>query len=94
MASRPELEKDPRRGKTAADETYLHRVGDRVRAARDRLGLTRKSLSLASGVSERYLADLESGAGNASLMVLRRIATALRMEMDALLSARPDPSTD
>jgi XRE family transcriptional regulator, aerobic/anaerobic benzoate catabolism transcriptional regulator len=70
------------------------RVGDRVRGARDHLGLTRKALSQASGVSERYLADLEAGSGNASLMVLRRIATALKMDIDVLLSERPEPSPE
>ena len=85
---------DPRRSKTAADASYLQRVGERVRAARDRLGLTRKSLSHLSGVSERYLADLEAGAGNASLMVLRRIAGALRMGIEDLLSSKPDLSPD
>ena len=39
--------------------------------ARARRGMSRKSLSRASGVSERYLAELERGAGNASLLVLR-----------------------
>jgi XRE family transcriptional regulator, aerobic/anaerobic benzoate catabolism transcriptional regulator len=87
-------DKDPRREKTADDTTYLLQVGERVRAARDRLGLTRKALSEASGVSERYLADLEVGAGNASLMVLRRVAAALGMDIDVLLSARPIPSPD
>ncbi len=86
--------KDLRRGKTADDSSYLLRVGERVRAARDELGLTRKALSQASGVSERYLADLEAGAGNASLMVLRRVAFALTMDMDTLLSERPASSPE
>jgi len=94
VTSRQIIDKDPRREKTAADETYLQRVGDRVRAARDGLGLTRKSLSVVSGVSERYLADLEAGAGNASLLVLRRIATALHLEMEGLLAAGPDPAPE
>ena len=92
MATFSDPQSDPRRSKTADDTAYLQRVGERVRGARDRLGLTRKSLSQASGVSERYLADLETGAGNASLMVLRRVATALQMDIDALLSAHPDPT--
>lgn len=86
--------KDHRRGKTADDTSYLLRVGERVRNTRDQLGLTRKALSQASGVSERYLADLEAGSGNASLMVLRRIATALKMDIDTLLSERPEPSAE
>ena len=92
MATFSDPQSDPRRSKTADDTAYLQRVGDRVRAARDQRGLTRKNLSQTSGVSERYLADLETGAGNASLMVLRRIATALQMDIDMLLSAHPDPT--
>ncbi len=88
------IHKDPRREKTADDASYLLRVGDRVRAMRDRLGLTRKALSQSSGVSERYLADLEAGAGNASLMVLRRVATALRLDLDTLLSERAHASPE
>jgi XRE family aerobic/anaerobic benzoate catabolism transcriptional regulator len=47
--------------------------------------MSRKSLSKASGVSERYLAELERGAGNASLLVLRQIAEALSIEVAALV---------
>ena len=52
--------------------------------------MSRKSLARASGVSERYLAELERGAGNASLLVLRQIAEALGLEMAALVSERPE----
>ena len=94
MPPLPPIDKDPRREKTADDAAYLLRVGSRVRGARDTRGLTRKALSHGSGISERYLADLEAGAGNASLMVLRRVANALHLDMDTLLSERPDPSPD
>ena len=94
MASHLPTPLDARRSKTAVDEAYLRRVGDRVRAARDHLGLTRKGLSQTSGVSERYLADLEAGAGNASLMVLRRVAAALQLEIEDLLSTQAEASTD
>ncbi len=87
-------QQDTRRGKTAADEDFLRRVGDRVRAARDQLGITRKKLSEKSGVSERYLADLEVGSGNASLIILRRIAHVLHLDMEQLLAAQPDPSPE
>jgi XRE family transcriptional regulator, aerobic/anaerobic benzoate catabolism transcriptional regulator len=87
-------DKDPRRSKTADDEAYLIRVGERVRTTRDRLGLTRKALSQASGVSERYLADLEVGAGNASLILLRRVASALGLDMETLLADRTERSPE
>ena len=59
--------------------------------ARARRGMSRKSLSRASGVSERYLAELERGAGNASLLVLRQVAEALSIEAMAASSRIFDP---
>ena len=51
---------DMRRGD--APSAYLKRVGERVRLGRARRGMSRKVLSQASGVSERYLAELARGA--------------------------------
>ncbi len=68
---------EPRRGSEPGDEAYLRLVGERVRLMRLQMGMSRKVLSQASGVSERYLAELERGSGNASLLVLRSIADAL-----------------
>jgi XRE family aerobic/anaerobic benzoate catabolism transcriptional regulator len=63
----------------------LPRLGDRVRDARARRGMTRKILARDSGVSERYLAQLESGRGNASVLVLNQIAQALNLPLADLL---------
>ncbi len=54
------------------DAGFLAALGDRVRELRARRGMTRKILAKDSGVSERYLAQLEAGQGNASLAILRR----------------------
>ena len=54
-----------------AEAAYLGRLGERVRAWRAAHAMTRKSLALASGVSERYLAQLEAGQGNISVLLLR-----------------------
>lgn len=62
--------------------------------ARDALGMTRRALSENSGVSERFLADMEAGAGNASLLVSKRIAEALGLDIEDVLSAHADPSAD
>jgi XRE family aerobic/anaerobic benzoate catabolism transcriptional regulator len=59
------------------ESAFLATVGGRVRELRARRGMTRKILAGDSGVSERYLAQLESGHGNASLTILRRVARAL-----------------
>jgi XRE family aerobic/anaerobic benzoate catabolism transcriptional regulator len=85
---------ETRRGETPADETYLRGVGERVRLARARRGMSRKVLSKASGVSERYLAELERGAGNASLLVVRQIADALDVEPAELISDRAERPID
>src|SRR5712691_3495039 len=85
---------EPRRGNAPADEAYLKRVGERVRLGRARRGMSRKILSKASGVSERYLAELERGAGNASLLVLRQIAEALSVEVSALVGDQPERPVD
>ncbi len=57
--------------------TFLSALGKRVREGRERRGLSRKALSLEARVSERYLAQLEAGEGNVSIVLLRRVAAAL-----------------
>jgi XRE family transcriptional regulator, aerobic/anaerobic benzoate catabolism transcriptional regulator len=64
---------------------YLRRLGERVRETRARRGMTRKILARHSGVSERYLAQLESGQGNASIVLLRQIAEAMGMKLADLV---------
>ena len=60
-------------------------LGERVRSLRARKGLARRALALSSEVSERHLANLESGAGNPSVLVLRQVARALDCELTDLL---------
>ena len=63
---------------TAQQESaYLARLGDRVRAWRNEHGTTRKALAQTSGLSERYIAQLEAGEGNISVLLLRRLARAM-----------------
>ena len=64
---------------------YLSRLGERVRAWRNEHGMTRKALSLASGVSERYLAQLEAGEGNISVLLLRKVARAMGVPVESLV---------
>ncbi|MEQ3708025.1 MAG: helix-turn-helix transcriptional regulator [Tateyamaria sp.] len=64
----------------------ISRLADRVRAARVQLGLPRRELSERSGVSPRYLAQLEAGEGNISVLLLHRVATALNVQIEDLLS--------
>ncbi len=72
------------------DAQYLRRVGERVREARVRRGMTRKLLARDSAVSERYIAQLETGQGNISILLLRQIAQAMNLSADELVRDAPD----
>jgi XRE family aerobic/anaerobic benzoate catabolism transcriptional regulator len=56
----------------------LVELGSRLRTLRSRRGLTRKGTANAAGVSERYLANLEHGVGNPSMLILQQLASALQ----------------
>lgn len=80
-----------------SDELYaglLAALGERVRTLRAQRGMTRKILARDSGVSERYLALLENGEGNGSVMLLAKVAAALHVPVVELLreerTAPPD----
>jgi XRE family aerobic/anaerobic benzoate catabolism transcriptional regulator len=82
--------------KTAATprDRYLDRLGERVRRLRNQRGMTRKALARHAEVSERYLAQLESGEGNCSIVLLRRIARAMSVQLPQLVSEAADPPLD
>ena len=67
------------------ESAYLARLGERVRAWRTEHGMTRKALAQASGVSERYLAQLEAGEGNISVLLLRKVARAMGVPVEQLV---------
>jgi XRE family transcriptional regulator, aerobic/anaerobic benzoate catabolism transcriptional regulator len=77
-------------GLTESDPEFLSSLGRRVRDAREQRGLARKALARDAQVSERYLAQLEAGEGNASVVLLRRVAAALGLRIVDLL----DPAGD
>jgi len=68
------------------DSSLLATVGARVRSTRERLGLSRRELTARSGVSERFLAQLESGQGNISLTRFAEVAAALETTPSELLA--------
>ncbi len=76
--------------KSLDEEAFLQQLGVRVRRARARAGLTRRRLSQLSGVSERFLAQLESGEGNISIVLIRRVAAAVGSELVELIGPRID----
>ena len=69
---------------------FLVALGERVRALRARRGMTRKSLAHAAEISERHLANLEYGVGNASILILQQVAQALECSVAELVG---DPTT-
>ncbi len=79
-----------RNGAPLTERAYLAGLGERVRQVRARRGMTRKILARDSGVSERYLAQLETGAGNISILLLRRIAAAMGMPLTDLIHEGPE----
>jgi XRE family transcriptional regulator, aerobic/anaerobic benzoate catabolism transcriptional regulator len=68
-----------------AEAEFLTALGARVRHLRAMRGMSRKVLSAASGVSERYIAQLESGQGNVSIILLRRVALATGARLEDMI---------
>ncbi len=75
-------------------DAYLHRLGERVRMLRNQRGMSRKVLARQAKVSERYIAQLESGLGNCSIVLLRRIARAIGLPVTQLVHDGSDPPLD
>jgi XRE family aerobic/anaerobic benzoate catabolism transcriptional regulator len=73
---------------TKAEETvFLQRLGRRVRTMRGLRGMSRKVLARSSGISERYIAQLESGKGNVSIVLLRRVASAMAVSLEDVIAS-------
>ena len=70
---------------TPARDPFLAALGERTRALRSRRGLTRRGLAKAAEVSERHLANVEMGVGNASIQFLRQVALALNCTLAELV---------
>lgn len=75
MSGGVEEEKDP----------FLVTLGERLRALRSRRGLTRKALARLADVSERHLANVESGVGNASIQFLRQLTAVLNCSLAEMI---------
>lgn len=75
-------------------DAYLRRLGERVRILRNQRGMSRKALAQHAKVSERYLAQLETGKGNGSIVLLRRIARAIGLPVTQLVTEGAEPPLD
>jgi XRE family aerobic/anaerobic benzoate catabolism transcriptional regulator len=72
---------------------FLEQLGRRVRTMRALRGMSRKVLARVSGISERYIAQLESGKGNVSIVLLRRVSNAMGAHLEDLIPSS-DPAPD
>jgi XRE family aerobic/anaerobic benzoate catabolism transcriptional regulator len=76
-----------------SETAFLEQLGQRVRTMRALHGMSRKVLAKVSGISERYIAQLESGKGNVSIVLLRRLSSAMGAHLEDLIPAS-EPSPD
>jgi len=67
------------------EDSFLEELGQRVRTMRGLRGMSRKVLAKVSGISERYIAQLESGKGNVSIVLLRRVSNAMGAHIEDLI---------
>jgi XRE family aerobic/anaerobic benzoate catabolism transcriptional regulator len=75
-------------------DAYLRRLGERVRTLRNQRGMSRKVLAKQAKVSERYIAQMEAGLGNCSIVLLRRIARAIGLPVTQLVHDGAEPALD
>lgn len=75
------------------EDSFLEELGRRVRTMRGLRGMSRKVLAKVSGISERYIAQLESGKGNVSIVLLRRVSNAMAAHIEDLIPSS-DPAPD
>jgi XRE family transcriptional regulator, aerobic/anaerobic benzoate catabolism transcriptional regulator len=78
---------------TDPESGFLEQLGQRVRTMRALRGMSRKVLAKVSGISERYIAQLESGKGNVSIVLLRRVSNAMGAHLEDLIPTS-DPAPD
>ena len=82
----------PETDRTDPERDFLDALGQRVRTMRGLRGMSRKVLAKVSGISERYIAQLESGKGNVSIVLLRRVSGAMGAPLEDLIpSAEASP---
>src|SRR5438270_10501621 len=76
----------------SGENGFLEQLGQRVRKMRGLAGMSRKVLAKVSGISERYIAQLEAGRGNVSIVLLRRVSNAMGAHLEDLIpSGEPAP---
>jgi len=77
--------KPPEAAEPEGKNPFLVALGARLSGLRARRGVTRKALAQMADVSERHLANLEYGVGNASILVLLQVAGALQTSLTEII---------
>ena len=83
---RPDARSDGNNLDSLSTDEFLTLVGQRIRVHRTAERMSRKRLAEVSGVSERYLAQLEAGQGNMSIALLRKVTKAIKLPLNILLA--------
>ncbi|KMO30044.1 helix-turn-helix transcriptional regulator [Methylobacterium aquaticum] len=94
IGSRPDVDEPPEASASEAGDAeadFLTILGQRVRTMRSVRAMSRKVLSQTSGLSERYIAQLEGGQGNVSIILLRRVAIAMGVRLEDLIAEVESP---
>src|SRR6201747_1550384 len=89
----PETQQGDMTANPHSETGFLEQLGQRVRTMRGLAGMSRKVLAKVSGISERYIAQLESGKGNVSIVLLRRVSNAMAAHLEDLIPAS-EPAPD
>ncbi len=84
-AVRDQIERGNMTGQPDSEDGFLEQLGQRVRTMRALRGMSRKVLAKVSGISERYIAQLEGGKGNVSIVLLRRVSQAMGAHIEDLI---------
>lgn len=82
----PDTQSDVNKLDSLSTDEFLTLVGQRIRVHRTAERMSRKRLAEVSGVSERYLAQLEAGQGNMSIALLRKVTKAIKLPLNILLA--------
>jgi transcriptional regulator with XRE-family HTH domain len=68
------------------DKALLERIGNRIREQRTKANLSQEKLAFACDLDRTYIGSVERGERNISIINLRKIANALKIEVPALLN--------
>ena len=74
------------------EEAILHELGKRIRAQRNRIGLTQETLALVADVDRSYYGAVERGERNVTFTVLCRLCIALQCDVAKLTDKLPTPA--